>query len=44
MESCNNNHGEGLRLAATFMVTTVSQDVGDTASQTCGIHSLAAST
>lgn len=33
-ESCSSCCRDGLRSAATFMATVVSQDVGDTASQT----------
>lgn len=44
MKSCNSHRGDGLHLASAFTVTVVSQDVGDAASQTCGVRSLAAST
>lgn len=44
MKSCNDCHGDGVSLAATFVVTVVSQDLGDAASQTCGVHSPAALT
>jgi len=43
MKRCNNHHGDGLCSAPTFMVTIVSQYVGDAASQACGAHTLAAS-